>query len=1145
MKTLLAVWLLVATLASAQNVSCLLSGTLRDPSGAVIPGAEIKLTAAATGFVRTTRTNSEGFFSFPDLTPSTFNVSISAPGFKNYSQNDVTINSSEQRSLGVVELQVGAATETVTVTAEAAHVMTASGERAAVLTANDLSELSVRSRDFMDAISLLPGVVDLNDTREAPSFTTMNNVFILGGRANQKNMTVDGVTNLDIGDATAVTTLPSMDSVAELKVLMSNYAAEYGRNSGGTVTVITKGGGQQFHVTAGWYHRHEGLAANTYFNNRNGIGKPRYRYNIFSYTVGGPVYIPGKFNRDRSRLFFFFSQEFQRQLVNEGSKTVTVPTALERAGDFSRSFDTNGRLITVYDAQNGQKAFPGNVIPATRFSRVGQNVLNLFPLPNFVDPDPSRRYQWNFISSMSMPSPRRTDVFRVDYSPRQNVQLFVRLGDTTEVNHPTYGSTAWNAGSVNFPLTPIQVRQPGQSAAVHNTVTLSPSLFNDFVFGVSHNTGQWAPDYPERVSRQATGITAPQWYPKNNPEGYIPNMTFGGLSNVANSNMEASGPANTYSLTYSLVENLSKVYRTHTLKGGVYSERAAKNRTPQTAIRGAFAFDRDRTNPLDTNDAYANALTGVFLSYAEATARPWGHIRFRNFEWYAQDDWRVSPRLFLNFGVRFYNDPPQYDTLNRFATFVPRLYNPSQAPVLLRPGVGSDGTKVAVNPRTGTSYPAILVGTYAPGIGDPANGTTNGGKNGFPPATFTTPAVAVAPRLGFSWDPFGKGRTVIRGGAGVFYNRSANNMFTALLGNPPNVYTPTVYFGSLDNLAQTAGQAVLAPTASSTAIAARPDQSPDTTYNYSFGVQQRIGRSMVVDVSYAGSLGRHLWWQRNINAVPVGARFLDLHPENRDLTTSSTALSPNFLRPYQGWGDILATEMGATSTYNALQVGTSHRTSRGTLSVGYSFSKVLGTASAYNTAVSPFFDPRTRNYGPLTYDRTHVLTVQYNYRLPQPGRHFRLPWMGTVTDHWEISGVTRIMSGAPFTPSFSTVDGQDITGTPSESARPDVVDPNADPVRRFGRPARGSFGNAGTNVLRGPGMNNWDISVYRRIPIREGGKYIQLRFESYNTFNHTQFSAVSQAARFDLQGNQTDPLFLQPTAARNPRRVQLAMRFNW
>lgn len=283
-KLVLAFWLVV-TLASAQNVSCLLCGTVQDPSGAVIPGAEIKLTAAGTGFVRTTKTNSEGFFSFPNLIPATFNLNIEAPGFKSYALAAIEINSGEQRSLGLIRMELGASNDTVSVTAEASPISLGSGERANVLTEESLSVLATKGRDFMDAIGLLPGVVDLNETRESPSMRSLTTVHILGSRDNSKNMTVDGVTAMDIGDANAVTIMPSMDAVAELKLLMSNYAAEHGRNSGGTVTVITKGGGKQFHAAAGWYWRHERFSANDFFNNRNGIPRPRYRYNIVSYTT--------------------------------------------------------------------------------------------------------------------------------------------------------------------------------------------------------------------------------------------------------------------------------------------------------------------------------------------------------------------------------------------------------------------------------------------------------------------------------------------------------------------------------------------------------------------------------------------------------------------------------------------------------------------------------------------------------------------------------------------------------------------------------------------------------------------------------------------------------------------------------------------
>jgi hypothetical protein len=342
-----------------QNISCAISGMVQDMGGAVFPGVEVRITSTQNGFVRVTKSNQNGFFSLPDLTPGVYAIDITAAGFKPYRQSGIEITSGEQRSVGAIKLAIGLASESVTVTAEPAAVTLGSGDRAGVITGSDMERMALRGRDFMDAVGLLPGVVDTSDSREAPSPTSIGNIYILGGRSNSKNMTIDGVTNLDTGSNGSVHTMPSMDSVSEVKVLMSNYAAEYGRNSGGSITVITRGGSKQFHGSGGWYNRHEDYSANDFFSNRNGLQRQPYRYNIFSYTLSGPVYIPGKFNSDRSKVFFFFSEEFQNQLQSYGSKTVTVPTALEREGDFSKSLDVNGKLITIY---NGATR-----IPETRF----------------------------------------------------------------------------------------------------------------------------------------------------------------------------------------------------------------------------------------------------------------------------------------------------------------------------------------------------------------------------------------------------------------------------------------------------------------------------------------------------------------------------------------------------------------------------------------------------------------------------------------------------------------------------------------------------------------------------------------------------------------------------------------------------------
>ncbi len=1134
--------LLLAGAALAQNVSCSLSGVVHDPGGAVVAAIEVKLTSAGTGFLRSTATNHEGFFSFPNLIPGVYQLSITAPGFKHYSQSSIELSAGDQRTLGVIRLQLGEVTETVSVVAEANPVMLASGERSSVMTGEELSEIALRGRDFMDAVGLLPGVIDLSESRESPNPRSIGDVYILGGRSNSKNMTIDGVTNMDTGSNGSVHTMPSMDAIGEVKILMSNYSAEHGRNSSGTITVITRGGAKQFRGSAGWYHRHESYAANDFFNNRNRLGRPPYRFNIASYTLQGPVYLPGRFNRDRSKMFFFWSQELQRQLVTYGAaRTVRVPTELERAGDFSETYDVNARRITVYDPLDNQRAFPGNVVPESRHTVVGKAVLNLFPLPNFTDPAPTRRYQWNYISSRSNSYPRRTETLRVDYSPRQNLQTYLRILNNADRQLPYYG--LWVVGSVNFPLVPIEFRQPGRGATVHTSATLSPSFFNEFIAGVSQNKLYYFPQFPEQVSRKATGIDIPQWRPELNPGGLIPNMTFSSVPNYANPSMSNGVPYYNSNTIFSFVENLSKVHGTHTFKFGFYLERTRKDQSAGTATRGSISFNRDRLNPLDTNYAYSNALIGVYSNYSEATSRPQGHFRFTNFEFYAQDTWRVHRRLSVDYGLRFYHDLPQYDARLQLASFLPSLYDETRAPVLLRP-VLVDGKKVAQDPLSGASYPEAFVGTYVPGAGDPAIGMVIGGKNGFPRSLYTVPAVSLGPRVGFAWDPFGRSRTAIRGGGGVFFDRIQGNPTMNTLSNPPTVFVPSVHYGTIEALAATAGAGILAPTGSVTSLFGR--QKMPTVYNYSFGIQQQVGRGTLADVSYVGSLSRHFAWQRNVNPVPIGARHLDLHPENRDPSVSGSRVLPdNFLRVFEGLGDVILYEFGATSNYNSLQASLNRRMNRGLqFGVAYTFGKILGTAASDTSRVSTFFPPRQRNYGYLSYDRTHVLNLRYNWQLPKLGKRLHSKRLARVTDNWECAGIYRMMSGAPFTPGFGTVDGQDITGTPSESARIDVVDPALPPLERFGRPARGTFGNAGANILRGPGTNNWDLSLYRTLRLPER-KTMQLRFETYNTFNHTQFSSLSTSARFDQQGVQIDPLFLEPTNARSARRLQFALRLNW
>ncbi len=1139
------VMLLLTISACAQNVSSSISGTIVDATGAALAGAAVHVVDAGNGFERSTVSNDQGFFNFPDLRSGSFTLSVNHAGFKRYQQRAIDLVTGEQRSMGQIRLQIGETSDSVTVTAESTRVELGSSERSGVLSGKEISEMALKGRDFFDAVGLMAGVVDVADNRDAPGADSVGNLHIAGGRSASKNVTIDGVTSLDTGSNGSLHTTPGMDSIGEVRVLMSNYAAEYGRNSGGSVTVITRGGGKRYRGSVSAYHRHESFSANEWFNNRNGIQRPPYRYNIGSWAIGGPVYIPGKFNRDRSKLFFFFNQELQRQKVVLGAaRTVRVPTELERMGDFSQTFDTANKLITVYDPLANQTQFPGNRIPASRFSVPGQKVLDLFPLPNFIDPLASRRNQWNYISNLSGAFNRHSETGRIDYAARKNMQTYLRLSNSFEDQSPPYG--VWVNGSVNYPLTPVVYQRPGKAATISNIFTITPTFFSETIFGVSQNKLYYYPEDEAAVRRKDRGINVTQWRPDLNPEGFIPNMSFSSVPNYANPSLSNGIPYYNSNTIFSLVQNFSKIWKTHTFKMGLYLERTRKDQSASVATRGTLSFDRDRNNPLDTNYAYANALIGSYLSYTEATDRPQGQYRFTNLELFFQDAWRVNRRLLIDYGVRLYIDAPQYDARLQLASFSLADYNPANAPILLRPAlIGSK--RVAQDPISGATYPEGFIGTFAPGRGNPAEGMVIGGRGGVPRGMYSQAPVYFAPRIGFSWDPFGKQRTAIRAGGGMFFDRVQGNPTMGLLGNPPTIFNPTVYYGTLEQLAQTDGNGILAPTGTVTSMLGR--QMPPTTYNFSFGIQHQVSRTLMFDVSYVGSISNHLLWVRNINPVPWRANHLDINPQNRDytITTSARPYPANFLRPIAGYGNINLYEFASNSNYHSLQFSTGQRFRNGmTWAFAYTFSKALGTASTDTTAVSSFFDPRDRNYGPLTFDRNHVLNIRYTMRVPKLGKRLDSKTLAIFTDGWELAGISRGQSGAPFTPGYTLTTGVDITGTPTEGARLNLLDPSAAATDRFSAPVRGEGGNLGTNTLRGPGFFNWDISVFRNIRFKES-RNLELRFESYNTLNHPQFSSLSTTARFDTAGTttQTDPLFLQPTSARSPRRIQLAVRFNF
>jgi hypothetical protein len=1133
--------LLLIVPASAQNITAALTGSVVDPAGAVIPSAQVTLTNQATSAKQSTTSNDSGIFLFPSILPGTYSVEVTMAGFRSYQVKDINVTMNERRSLGNLVLQVGQVQERVEVTAEATPVQTASSERAGLVTQTQLLNTAIRGRDFVSLIATLPGVYDENmQSRDVSKGPGAGGLHINGGRSTSINFALDGIQNTDTGSNGGSHVQPNMDAVAEVVVLTSNYQAEHGRNSGGTINVTTKSGTQEFHGSSYYFWRHESLYANSFFRNRTGTPRPIERIKNFGYTFGGPVFTKN-WNTNKDKLFFFWSQEFVRRTNFAATLFVTTPTALERQGDYSKTLDVNGAMIPIKDPTTGAN-FPGNIIPASRINKAGQAILNFFPLPNYTETDPALQNRRNYRSNGSGDMPRRQDLFRIDYNFSQSMRVYFR--GTRDNDDETWPYNNWTAGSHNYDMVNTFRPQRGRSGILHVSNTFSPTLVNQINFGASNRAQTFNPTDPSLSARSKMGNIG-QWYPQANESGAIPNVSFGGVQSGINSGL-GNIPYTNRNPVITFADNLNWMKGSHALKFGIYLERMRKDEVGGANTRGAFDFGRNVNNPFDSNYAFTNALLGNFNSYSEANRRTYSHYRYLQTEFYAQDSWRVSRKLTLELGIRFYSSPATHDDREFLTTFMPSTYNAQTAAVMYRPVIDPVSKKrMAVDPRTGTIVPVTYIGLFVPGSGNYAPGMQIGGQ-GAPDGLYTTP-FSIAPRFGFAYDPWGDGKTAIRGGFGIFYDRPQGNVYSGTVGQPPVSFNPTVYFGNLDTFLQATG-AVGPP---SVTVVESAKQSLPKTMNFSFGIQRELGFRSVIDVSYIGSLARHLINQRNINSIAMYAQF---DPANRDTTTSTGVLPNNFIRPYLGMGDINMRTFDGTSNYHGMQMSINRRMTNGLqFGVSYTWSKSLGVSNADFGGLSYYFPARDWNYGPLGYDLRHMAVFNYNYEVPNLGKRLDNKFLGIITDNWQISGITQFMTGTPFTPGFGTVDAQNITGS-QEGARITVVgDPFLPASERnffrnfkteaFARTPQRSFGNAGVGIMRNPSWSNWDMSFSKRIPMGSEQRYFQLRAEFYNIWNHTQFSGYDTGARFDAAGKQVNANFGAFSNTRDPRKAQMSLRF--
>lgn len=1125
-----------ASLALAQmTVTGSVTGTVVDPSGQVVAGARVTLTNEATRDVRRTASSEIGAFSFVAVPPGAYSLKVEQSGFKAAERTGLVLTANERLAVGDIALQLGAVSETVSVEAVAAQVQTDSSEHSAVLTSRQLETLTARGRDVVSLLRTIPGVQYQAD-QDSVGGSYGTGTPSIGGTSNNTNiLAVDGVVSNDMGTPNVFSSVTTMDAIGEVKVILNSYQAEYAGNGGAVVEVITRSGGRDFHGNGYWYVRNEALNANDFFNNRTNIKRPQYRYNTLGASIGGPIYFPGKFNRDRNLLFGFYNIE-NWQIHLPGALTqYMMPTAAQRAGDFSQTVDTNGKLIPVTDPTT-HAPFPGNIIPKDRLNPNGLAFLNMLPAPNFINPAITGN-TYNYQIQEVLNDPKRSQLFRIDVVPSDKDRFYVR-GKTWMAQQNGY-AVASGARPIGFFAQCYCFTESG--LAVGETHIFSPSIVMEITSGIRHNHEAWYANDPlSRVLRSGIGYSLGQWYPQANPQGIIPRMSFG-IQNSPDVTFDDRFLTGGADFTFSFNDNVTVTRGPHTIKTGVAIYRMREYEGERSVFSGTFNFSRDANNPFDTNYAFSNAALGVFQSYTESNARYGANERQSMVEWFVQDTWKVNRRLTLDYGIRFSwynqmypNNPGQQSVLAL------DLYNRKDAPTLYRPAFGSNNVRMAQNPLTGQLLPAAYIGAFVPNTGNPAPGGVLSGDKNYPRGFVDQQPVLYGPRLGFAYDPFGKGRTAIRAGAAILYNMRVSK-WSATTNNPPAIFTPITYYGTMDTFLQSAG--VLAP--SNTNSFFRRAKTPDI-YNLTFGIQQDLGRSLLLDVSYLGVLGRHLTQTVALNTIPYGARFL---PQNQDPTSPGKPLPDNFFRPFPGYNNITFWDNAWTSNYNALLVSLNRRFSKGLqLGVAYTYSKYLDY-----TGIPVYMPLRQWSYGPDSADQTHNLAVNFAYDLPRASAIAPNPVVRAVFDNWQLSGIAQFVTGTPSGISFTTTDGADLTGG-GDGQRVNVVGDAFSGghtfyqwfnTAAFARPGKNDPGNAAKVVVRNPGVNNWDLAVAKRFPVAGEGRYFQLRWEAYNAFNHTQYSSINTSARFDPTGAQVNPLFGQVTATRSPRVMQGSLRFTF
>jgi hypothetical protein len=1122
MVTTITCLLSIAGMVAAQETTGTITGTVSDPNGAAVANATVTIGNKATGFSKNYQSGDDGTYTATLLPSGTYTLTVEAAGFKKHVQENIQIAVNDRRPLDIV-LQAGNVSEVVNVTAENTFIQESPTQQT-LIDGNQIRQLPLNNRHFVSLATTAPGVVSSNSSQIGFGGLSTVQISINGNRTSAINWLVDGSRNVDTGSNLTLLTVPSVDAIQEFSILTSNYAPEFGRNGGGVVNVVTRQGTNEFHGNIYEFVR------NDVFNSRDPFivtpiaalsspGKPSFkqplRYNDFGGTVGGPVYFLN-FGDDgpriydgRGKTYFFFSRE-HRRFRSMSIPIGTVATNAMRAGVFPS---------IIIDPQTGQP-FTNNTIPTNRFNPNSVALLNYILPPNEARSN-GVFDQYRRITPVA--ANFKQSIFRFDHNFTPNNSLMVRyIRDDLNRNDP-----GGNIFLDPFVLTQVQgtlfanaaasrSSSPGKNVVVSFKTGVSPNVSNEVAYDFAYNLIQ--SEFVGTASRQNTPtFTGLELFPSN--YGALPSITISGVSGLS-----FQAPQNIENPSHTLRDNLTWVAGNHTLKFGGFYSRESKNENAGNATNGSFDFTGARTG-----NAFADFLLGAPNTYSEAQNEIRVQLRYSSFEAYAQDSWKITPKLTLDFGARWSYFQSPIELSDYLVTFMPALWNPAQAVSLT-----TNGNNIVA------------------GSGDRYNGLAFAGQNSPYGRRVQSNSNTIAPRIGFAYNVFGDSKTVVRGGFGVFYDRTLVGIVeqNAFL-NPLVSQTVTVTNSATSPLSINDPSGGTPSTAIPVvALISTGDKfkSPQTLH-YSLALQRELMKNLFIEVAYVGTQGHHLLRQVNVNA-PL-PRF----------ERNGGTLPRNFYRPYRGFGNINERRTDADSIYNSAQFTLRRRFQNG-LQFGaiYTFSKnITDSSTDRSDTVQDNSHPELER-GLSQFDRTHVFSLNFFYELPfGRGKRFDFGGVGNaILGGLQFAGVWVKQSGTPLTitqtsgtyvrngVSFVTSSDPLDTGI---AVRPNLIcDPNLSrddrsPTRWFNTDCFGpvlttstAFGNAGRGIIRGPGTDSVNLSLYKTIRFTESAN-IQLRAEAFNVFNQVNYGNPGTTL-----GSAT---FGQITTAADPRILQLGIKVNF